>query len=144
MAKMGRPKIPDPDWAAVEKMIAVQNTQEDIAYILGMSVDTLSRKMVAKYGVTFAELYKQKKAWGKDKIRKAMWNAAINGSVPMLIWLSKNWLGMRDQPEDVVTVKPTIIKLIEGKGEIELGTTEVKLDEQTETKKVKKNDNKHK
>jgi hypothetical protein len=116
----GRPKISDPDWDEVEKMMVVQNTEEDIAYILGMSSDTLARKVKEKYGITFAELYQQKKRYGKDKIRKLMWNAAQKGSIPMLIWLSKNWLGMRDNPEEIFEQKPTIIKTRDGV-EIKLG-----------------------
>lgn len=116
----GRPRIPDPDWDEVEKMMVVQNTQEDIAYILGISIDTLARKVKEKYGITFAELYEQKKRYGKDKIRKAMWNAAQKGSIPMLIWLSKNWLGMKDNPEEIFEQKPTIIRTKNGL-EIKLG-----------------------
>ena len=116
----GRPKIPDPDWEEVEKMMVVQNTEEDIAYIVGMSVDTLCNRIKERYGVTFSELYQQKKRFGKDKIRKAMWNAALKGSIPMLIWLSKNWLGMRDNPEEIFEQKPTIIKTKDGV-EIKLG-----------------------
>ena len=123
----GRPKIPDPDWAEVEKMMVVQNTEEDIAYIVGMSVDTLCNRIKERYGVTFSELYQQKKRFGKDKIRKAMWNAALKGSIPMLIWLSKNWLGMKDNPEEIFEQKPTIIKTKDGV-EIKLGFNKKKDD----------------
>ncbi len=123
----GRPKIPDPDWAEVEKMMVVQNTEEDIAYIVGMSVDTLCTRIKERYGVTFSELYQQKKRFGKDKIRKAMWNAALKGSIPMLIWLSKNWLGMKDNPEEIFEQKPTIIKTKDGV-EIKLGFNKKKDD----------------
>ncbi len=123
----GRPKIPDPDWEEVEKMMVVQNTEEDIAYIVGMSVDTLCNRIKERYGVTFSELYQQKKRFGKDKIRKAMWNAALKGSIPMLIWLSKNWLGMKDNPEEIFEQKPTIIKTKDGV-EIKLGFNKKKDD----------------
>lgn len=116
----GRPKLPDIDWPELEKMMIVQNTEEDIAYILGMSVDTLCNRIKKKYGITFSELYQQKKRYGKDKVRKLMWNAAQKGSIPMLIWLSKNWLGMRDQPEEIFEQKPTIIRTRDGV-EIKLG-----------------------
>lgn len=116
----GRPKLPEMDWVGLEKMISVQNTEEDIAYILGMSVDTLCNRIKEKYGITFSELYQQKKRVGKDVLRKTMWNAMIKGSVPMMIWLSKNWLGMRDNPEEIFEQKPTIIKTRDGV-EIKLG-----------------------
>ncbi len=110
----GRPKLPDPNWKEVEKMMIVQNTEEDIAFILGMSADTLCNRIKEKYGVTFSELYQQKKRFGKDKIRKLMWNAAQKGSIPMLIWLSKNWLGMKDNPDEIFEQKPTIIQTKDG------------------------------
>ena len=129
----GRPRIPDPDWDEVEKMMVVQNTEEDIAYILGISIDTLARKVKEKYGITFAELYQQKKRFGKDKIRKLMWNAAQKGSIPMLIWLSKNWLGMKDNPEEIFEQKPTIIKTKDGI-EIKLGFDKKKGDDNDSNK----------
>jgi hypothetical protein len=116
----GRPKLPEIDWPELERMMTVQNTEEDIAYILGMSVDTLCRRINEKYGVTFAELYQQKKRTGKSVLRKQMWNLMIKGSVPMAIWMSKNWLGMRDNPEEIFDQKPTIIKTKDGI-EIQLG-----------------------
>ena len=123
----GRPKLPEIDWPELEKMITVHNTEEDIAYILGMSVDTLCNRIKAKYGITFSELYQQKKRSGKHVLRKQMWNLMIKGSVPMTIWLSKNWLGMKDNPEEIFEQKPTIIKLKDGM-EIKLGFNKKKDD----------------
>jgi hypothetical protein len=114
-------------------MMTVQNTEEDIAYILGMSVDTLCNRVKGKYGITFSELYQQKKRTGKSVLRKQMWNLMIKGSVPMAIWMSKNWLGMRDNPEEIFEQKPTIIKTKDGI-EIQLGFNKDKKNDSDQSK----------
>ena len=103
--KMGRPKINDLNWDFIEKAIERHNTQEDLAYMMGISADTLSRRIKEKYGVTFAEFYKQKKAVGRDFVRRKMWEQLERGNVPLLIWCSKNWLGMRETIEHTGEVK---------------------------------------
>jgi hypothetical protein len=120
MAKMGRPKIPDPDWKELERMLQVHNNGEDCAYMLQMSYASLSRKVQEHYGITFDELIKRNQQVGKTTLRKAMMNAVIKGNVSMMIWLSKNWLGMRDNPEEIFEQKPTIIRTKDGV-EIKLG-----------------------
>lgn len=120
MAKMGRPKAPDPDWKELERMLQVHNSGEDCAYMLGISYSTLSRKVQDHYGFTFDELIKRNQQVGKTTLRKAMMNAVIKGNVSMMIWLSKNWLGMKDNPEEIFEQKPTIIKTKDGV-EIKLG-----------------------
>ncbi len=116
----GRPKIAEPDWDELERMLQVHNSGEDCAHILGISYSTLSRRVQEKYGFTFEELIKRNQQVGKTTLRKAMMNAVTNGSVPMMIWLSKNWLNMRDNPEEIFEQKPTIIKTRDGV-EIKLG-----------------------
>ncbi len=124
---MGRPRIPEFNWDEIEKMMEVANTEEDIAYILGVSVDTLCNRIKDRYGATFSELYQQKKRGGDYIIRKRMWEMMMAGSVPMAIWLSKNRLGMRDNPEEIFEQKPTIIKTKDGV-EIKLGFNKKKDD----------------
>jgi hypothetical protein len=116
----GRPKIPDPDWDELQRLARVHCTGDDCAYVLGISYDTLSRRVQEKYSISFADYLKKEKEFGKSSLRKAMMNAVIKGSVPMMIWLSKNWLGMRDNPEEIFEQKPTIIKTKDGV-EIKLG-----------------------
>ena len=116
----GRPSIPEPNWAELERMLQVHNNGEDCAYMLGMSYSILARKVQDHYGITFEELIKRNQQVGKTTLRKAMMNAVIKGSVPMMIWLSKNWLGMKDNPEEIFEQKPTIIRTKDGV-EIKLG-----------------------
>ena len=116
----GRPRMPDPDWDELQRLARVHCTGDDCAYVLGIPYSRLAERVQEKYGITFQDYLKKEKEFGKSSLRKAMMNAVIKGSVPMMIWLSKNWLGMRDNPEEIFEQKPTIIKTKDGV-EIKLG-----------------------
>ena len=123
---MGRPKI-EIDFKTLDGMCAINCTQEEIASVLGISIDTLGRRIKEIHDMTFAEYYKKNSANGKMSLRRAQFDRAMgdkvdeykdefnektkkfervktgnkiwanNGSVPMLIWLGKQWLGQSEQ-----------------------------------------------
>jgi len=108
MAKMGRPRK-SIDWSIVNKLCAIQCTEQEIASVLGISIDTLTRRIKSEYKMTFAEYYKKESASGKMSLRRAQWTRALgtkdvqgnyknDGSVPMLIWLGKQYLGQAETP----------------------------------------------
>ena len=85
---MGRPLKPiDPK--QVEQLAAIDCTLEEIASVVGCSVDTLSRR--------FAGVIQRGRENGKASLKRMMWKAASSGNVAMQIWLSKNRLGYRDK-----------------------------------------------
>lgn len=91
--KAGRPpKTVDLDM--VRKLASIGCTQEEIAYTLDVSVDTLSRCP------DFAEVYKKGEVSGKQSLRHRQHQLAMEGSIPLLIFLGKCRLGQR---ETVVT-----------------------------------------
>ena len=107
--KMGRPKIKI-NWALVDNMCAILCTEEEIAGVLNISVDTLARRCKDEYDCTFAEYYKKNSASGKMSLRRMQYNRAMgtkddkgqfnnDGSVTMLIWLGKQWLNQADKQE---------------------------------------------
>lgn len=106
--KGGRPRVHDEiDWDDLKKLAETRNTAEDCAYILGMSMDTLDRRVKEKYGYGYAEFFKRNSTFGGARVRKEMYNLAVEEHNPtMLIWLSKNWLGMKDSVDHNVDVKP--------------------------------------
>jgi hypothetical protein len=133
---MGRPKIPI-DWDNFERMCRIHCTQEEIASLLVISVDTLERGCKRKYKKTFAEVYREKTAGGKMSLRRAMWRKALGqtevqhdpktgkkkevviqeASNTMMIWLSKNHLGMTDRyedttPPDTAPKKPAVVQVV--------------------------------
>ena len=96
MSKTGRPKI-EIDFAEVDKLCQIQCTGEEIASFFGISYDTLERRCKEQFKVSLAEYIKEKSAKGKSSLRRLQWKAAMNGSVTMLIWLGKQYLGQTDK-----------------------------------------------
>ena len=90
--KVGRPKKKLPyTLEDVEKLATMQCTREEIANFCGVSVSTLKRNFDPPI----------KRGWdkGKRSLRRAMFDKAMRGNTTMLIWLSKNYLGMKDKVE---------------------------------------------
>lgn len=84
----GRPKK-EIDYTTVEKLANIQCTQEEIASFLGISSRTLLRDE------KFKELFAKGRENGKMSLRRIQWKHAEK-SVPMAIWLGKQYLGQKD------------------------------------------------
>ena len=87
----GRPKK-EIDYTNVEKLVNIQCTQDEIASFLGISTRTLQRDE------QFMELFNRGRENGKMSLRRMQWKHAEK-SVPMAIWLGKQYLGQRDKVE---------------------------------------------
>jgi AraC-like DNA-binding protein len=86
------------DWPAFEEMCKIQCTIEEISSILGISVDTLERRVKEEYKVTFAEYIQSKRSEGKASLRREQYIKAVrNKDTTMQIWLGKQWLGQTDK-----------------------------------------------
>lgn len=94
----GRPqKILNEEGAkAVEKLASMMCTDEEIASVLGVSVDTLLNKRNAK---TFTEHKERGRNNGKASLRRMQYKAAEAGNSTMLIWLGKQFLDQTDKQE---------------------------------------------
>ena len=88
---MARPKFKI-DYEMVEKLAGIQCTQQEIAYFLGCSVDTLQRDE------TFCGLYKKGQENGKMSLRRIQYKLAEKNPT-MAIWLGKQYLKQRDNIE---------------------------------------------
>jgi len=75
----------------VYKLACIQCSDAEIAEVLGMKVHVLKRM--------FKKLLEQGRENGKKSLRRAMWDKAINGDTKVQIFLSKQYLGMKDVPE---------------------------------------------
>ena len=99
---MGRPnkKV---DEKVIANLSQIGCTQEEIGSVVGISARTLQRR--------FSDLVEENKNIGKASLRKRMWASALKGNPNMMIWLSKNYLGMKDrtQTESIVEPLPLII-----------------------------------
>lgn len=114
---MGRPPIPIDD-EQVEALAGINCTMEEIATVLGCSVDTISRR--------FAEAVKRGREQGRSSLRRYMWEKVKEGNVVMMIWLSKQILGYRDRTEiDIMTI-PNELFIAEAKRRLSLNADEPK------------------
>jgi hypothetical protein len=96
----GRPKK-EVDTSILQKLCEVQCTVKEMAYILGVSTDTLNRN--------YADVIETGKTLGKIALRRAQWrNAVEKNNVTMQIWLGKNILNQTDAPldEEAGTILP--------------------------------------
>ncbi len=76
----------------VFKLACIQCSDQEIAEVIGTSATNLRKR--------FAGILEKGKQEGKKSLRRAMWEKAINGDSRVQIYLSKQYLGMRDTPED--------------------------------------------
>ena len=100
----GRPKI-YLDLEILKNLASIGCPDYEIAGVMGVSARTLQRN--------YAEIIDQYKEKGKASLRKKMFDKAIKkDNTPMQIWLSKNYLGMKDRTvnENINEPLPLIIE----------------------------------
>jgi len=87
------PRAKEVDLKLVERLAAIGCTDAEIGHVLGVSENWLRRKG------------RQALDRGRAKLRKSLRRKQIElakrGSVPMLIWLGKQYLGQRDRTDVV-------------------------------------------
>ena len=99
--KGGRPRQAV-DYSKLSKMCAIHCTGEECAAILDMDYDTLNGNIIADGNGGFSDYFKKHSSQGKMSLRRKQFTKAVDeGSVPMLIWLGKQYLGQKDKEEAV-------------------------------------------
>jgi len=94
------------DWELAARLASIHCKHEEIAWMLQVDLDTLQRRSKKANGVSFADFVDQKRGLGKVGLRRAMWNKALETKDnTMLIWLSKQHLGMTDKVESKQEIK---------------------------------------
>jgi hypothetical protein len=108
--KVGRPKweLSDDDFNQLIKMAEICCTQEEICGIYGICADTLDARLKERGFDNFSDFYKRHAGKGKMSLRRLQWQSAQDGSVPMQIWLGKNWLGQTDKVESEILELPPL------------------------------------
>lgn len=114
--RTGRPKK-YAKWSVLNELIARRCTCEECAVTMGVSPDTIVRRIKETFGLTFAEYYRIKSQLGTASLRSTQFKLAEEGNVTMLIWLGKNWLGQTDKVdvamsgsvEMVVNINPAFV-----------------------------------
>ena len=106
--QIGRP-IKEVDEDIIANLSQIGCTQEEIGSIVGISARTLQRR--------YAELLEENKNKGKASLRKKMWDKAVKkDNTHMQIWLSKNYLGMKDRTQ-TETINEPLPLIIDAKAE---------------------------
>lgn len=97
--KTGRPKKII-EWDKALRAAEIFCTQEEISYILGISVDTLAARCKEENGCSFSEYINKGMNTGKESLRRAQFDAATKKLNPlMLMWMGKQYLNQKDKHE---------------------------------------------
>jgi hypothetical protein len=97
------------NWVEFDKLCAIQCTIREIATWFNCHPDSINAACQREHGVSFPEYFEEKRGIGKVALRRKMYDVAMSGDKTMLIWLSKQWLGMSEKAETqtTVTTKPS-------------------------------------
>lgn len=91
---MARPRKPV-DTELLRRLALVHCTMAEIASVAGVHKRTLERR--------YAAVIEAAREDGKSSLRRVMWRKALDGNERLMIWLSKQHLGMRE-PRDEETL----------------------------------------
>lgn len=83
-----------------ESLCKLQCTETEIASVFDVCEDTLNTWCKETYGETFSDTFKKKSAGGRVALRRTQFRIA-DSNPTMAIWLGKQYLGQRDNFEEV-------------------------------------------
>src|SRR6185369_3444823 len=93
------------DLAELERLSAMQCTDEEIAAWFNVTTKTIERRRKKK---AFAEVMNRGKAKGRISVRRAQLKLLESGNATMGVWLGKNILGQVDEIRHDVSGMPYI------------------------------------
>jgi len=82
------------DFAELEKLCAMQATDEEIAAWFGVSTRTIERRRKVR---KFADVMDRGRARGRLSVRRLQMKLLEAGNATMGVWLGKQYLGQSDQ-----------------------------------------------
>ncbi len=94
------------DWNQVGEYLKAQCSGVEIANLIGIHENTLYNRCKEDLGLEFVAFSQQKKAEGKEALRKKQYDVAMQGDKTMLVWLGKQLLGQKDKQEIDHSIKP--------------------------------------
>jgi hypothetical protein len=95
------------DWEKIKQAAYVQCSQNEICHIFDTTPETLEAACLRDLNEHFSDFYKKSAEGGKSSLRREMYKKAMSGNVPMMIWLSKNYMGMKENwnlPENIAPI----------------------------------------
>ena len=99
---MSRPRK-EIDQKQFENLCGLQCTKEEICGWFDVTDKTLENWCKRTYKAGFSEVFRQKRGLGKISLRRHQWRLAEKNA-NMAIWLGKQYLDQKDQPEIDVAV----------------------------------------
>lgn len=87
------------DWNKIDFLLEAGCIGTQIAASLGISPDTLYNHCMKEKGVNFSAYLKEKRAKGDSFLHVKQYEMAQDGNVTMLLWLGKNRLNQKENPE---------------------------------------------
>lgn len=125
----GRHKI-EVDIDLLAKLCQLQCTAKECGHVLGISEDTIDRRLKEDGWAGFEEFREENNSMGKVSLRRAQYQTAMAGNHIMQIWLGKQWLGQTDkvEPPDEGDPDPLEIKF-----EVREAVGEVRVTKSDET-----------
>ena len=90
------PKLIEIDYEIVEELAKIHCTEGEIAKIIGVCPNTFTKRK--RTDKRLQEVLAKGESEGKSSLRRLQYQKAMGGSVTMLIWLGKQWLGQLDEP----------------------------------------------
>jgi len=104
---MGQPKI-EIDWKVLDSLLQFKVTADFCCDYLGVSRDTLFRRVKEEKGVTFGEYHDSRLQRTATKLQQKAIEMALGGNTTMMIFALKNlamWADKVDQNHVVQTVE---------------------------------------
>jgi hypothetical protein len=87
------------DVLMITKLASIMCSYEEIASVMGTSVDNLKKR--------YKDIIENGRAEGKKSLRRKQMEVALEkGDVRMLIFLGKNYLDQKDTPTDAESQEP--------------------------------------
>ena len=115
MARTGRP-TKELNEKQFKNMCIYQCTQQEIEAFLDTDHKTIDSWCQRTYEMSFSQSLKKFSDGGKKSLRRAMWHKAVKEkNTGMMIWLSKQYLGMKDKiDDDNIEMEPFVISTTQG------------------------------
>lgn len=107
----GRPKK-EIDVKTFESLCGIQCTEEEICQFFDVTDKTLNSWCRRTYGHNFSEVFAQKRGIGKISLRRAGFKMAQKNPT-VHIFYAKNFLGMTDKQEQIITTVEDLTPLAE-------------------------------
>ena len=100
------------DYKVLNAMVQFKPTLNFVADYMGVSRDTIMRRIKSDYGMTYDEYKKMKAQRVGYNVAQKLYDEGMKGNITALIFLSKNFAGMTDKVEQTVEDKRTLNQII--------------------------------